>query len=60
MGVPEFLREALQHGLAEQLFAEMPGTESTATEGRPDALPQSAGSGGGGEVVVRPLKFRQL
>jgi len=63
MGVPESLRDALYHGLTEQLFAELPGAE--AADATPAADPAggarsaSASVGGGGDATVRPLRFRQ-
>jgi len=60
MGVPDSLREALYHGLTEQLFTELPGTApADAGEAPVTERQASASVGGGGDTKVRPLKFRQ-
>ncbi|MGD8277410.1 MAG: hypothetical protein PVH00_05260 [Gemmatimonadota bacterium] len=58
MGVSDTLRGALHHGLAEQLFAELPGTEE-ATPAEGESRAARSASGGGGDATIRPLKFRQ-
>jgi len=63
MDVPDSLRDALYHGLTEQLFAELPGAEASDAPDADSAAgvrpARASGGGGGGDATIRPLRFRQ-